>query len=107
VIMIVTDLQNRVNKFIEENGLETSLETRLLDLLSEVGELAKATLKGTNYGKESFEVTDAWRDEFGDVLFAIFVLAKQTDVSVEDALLAALKKYEGRIKSSGEVGSDR
>ena len=76
-------------------------------MLSETGELAKVVLNGTGYGKTSFKVADAWRDEFGDVLFVVFALAQQTDTHVEDALLAALEKYEERLAASGEAGSGR
>lgn len=40
------DFQQRVGRFVAEHGLETSAETRLLDLVSEWGEVAKEILRG-------------------------------------------------------------
>ena len=42
--------QKQVNDFMEAQGLSFSLEARMLDLVSEVGELAKEVLKGSDYG---------------------------------------------------------
>ena len=40
------DFQNRVARFVEEYDLEAGVEIRLLDLISEIGEVAKEVLKG-------------------------------------------------------------
>ena len=42
--------QKRVKDFMGEQGLSFSPEARMLDLVSEVGELAKEVLKGSDYG---------------------------------------------------------
>lgn len=39
-------MQTKVEQFVGQYGLETPLEHRLLDLLSELGEVAKEVLKG-------------------------------------------------------------
>ena len=48
------NIQKFVAEFVEKAGVETSVEFRLLDLVSEMGELSKEVLKGTNYGKRVF-----------------------------------------------------
>lgn len=52
-------LQQLVSDFVAENHLETTPEHRLLDLLSEVGELSKEALKATSYGHRPFSPTDS------------------------------------------------
>ena len=47
-------LQKAVARFVETHGLQAAVQARLLDLVSEVGELAKEALKGTRYGREPF-----------------------------------------------------
>lgn len=101
----MVDLEAKIDQFIREHELETTVENRLLDLLSETGELA-VVWQGTSYGKELFKVSEAWRDEFGDVLFAVFTLTQQTDTRVEDTLLGTLEKYERRLAASGNAGSE-
>lgn len=50
--------QTVVARFVESNDLEISVPARLLDLVSEVGELAKEVLKATRYGREPLSRLD-------------------------------------------------
>lgn len=50
--------QERVAAFVAAHELETAAETRLLDLVPGVGELAKEMLSPTRYGRESFRPSD-------------------------------------------------
>lgn len=97
--------QNLVAEFVLRNKLEISIENRLLDLTSEVGELAKECLKGTNYGSQKFNSTKAWTGELGDVYFALICLANSTEVDLQAALNAALAKYQLRLSDHGDLGS--
>jgi len=74
-------------------------------LVSEAGELAKEILKSTEYGKKPFRPTGAWNDELGDVIFSLICLANRTNVDLETAVIQALKKYQHRVESKGDVGS--
>ncbi|WP_027340696.1 MazG nucleotide pyrophosphohydrolase domain-containing protein [Halonatronum saccharophilum] len=105
--MEVFDLQSKVYKFVKENNLETKIESRLLDLVSEVGELSKEVLKGSNYGKEKFENTDEWINEFGDVLFSLICIANKTEINLEVALDKALNKYGKRFNEKGNISSGK
>lgn len=97
--------QNRVANFIKEHNLEMSVEIRLLDLLTELGELAKEVLKSSEYGQVPFTETQAWEEEMGDVFFSLACLAYSTTVNLEEALDKALAKYQARIASKGDAGS--
>ncbi len=103
----MTDMQKSVREFVEEHGLQTSVETRVLDLVSEVGELAKEVLKGSGYGKEPFQATASWEEELGDVLFSLLCVVNETGVDAEQALGKVLEKYRLRFASKGEIGSGR
>lgn len=99
--------QNKVAQFVAKHRLETSVETRVLDLTSEVGELAKEVLKGSRYGKEPFRPSEGWDDEVADVLFSLICIANSTGVNLEAALHGALEKYAKRLSARGDAGSGR
>lgn len=97
--------QTRVAEFIAAHELNNDVNTRLLDLVSEVGEASKEILKATAYGTRAFESNDAWRAELGDIFFALACLANASHVNLEDALRAALEKYAARLREHQTVGS--
>ena len=97
---------SKVKQFVKQHGIETKVEARLLDLISEVGELSKEWLKGSDYGNEQLKPTKGWEDELGDVMFSLTCIANTTGVSLEKALESALKKYARRFSCKGHIGSD-
>lgn len=105
--MELSDLQNKVVDFVENNELETNIEVRLIDLISEIGELSKENLKISNYGKEEFKKTEEWESEFGDVLFSLICIANNTDIDLEKSLNKALDKYKKRNKLKGDISSGK
>ena len=100
------DEQDRVAAFVAEHGLETDLAYRVLDLESEVGEVAKEVTTSTDYGSDPDAAAIA-SDELGDALFALLALAETADVDAGDALAESLAKYERRLDASGDAGSGR
>lgn len=100
-------IQERVAEFVRGNSLEISVEHRLLDLVSEAGELAKEVLQDSSYGSRPFTSTSAWADEIGDVLFSLACLANSTSVDMEQALDRVLRKLDERIAKKGHAGSER
>ncbi|CAN5872284.1 nucleotide pyrophosphohydrolase [soil metagenome] len=99
-------MQRRVADLVARHGIEAPVQARLLDLTSEVGELAKELLEATKYGRESLvEPPDSWGDELGDVLFSLVCLANSTDVNLTTALQGALDKYDERLRRDGDAGS--
>lgn len=103
--MDTLDLQNEISNFVKKHNIETSVEARLLDLVSEVGELSKEVLEGSKYGKDKFVKTPEWENEFGDVLFSLICIANKTDINIESAINKALDKYKKRFAQKGEIGS--
>lgn len=100
------EIQRNVNEFVTEHQLHTDPTSRLLDLVSEVGEVAKEVLKGSHYGQTEFMLDrKKWTEEVGDVLFSLVCLANSTDVDLESALQDVLDKYRERLKSKGDAGS--
>lgn len=100
------DAQRRVAEFAHAHDLSAGVETRLLDLVSELGELAKEGLKGTDYGSIAMLPTSEWSSEMGDVIYSLVALANETGVDLDSALDSALTKYRTRIAERDEPGSE-
>lgn len=98
------DEQQRVADFVAEHDLQADPAYRILDLASEVGELAKDAAVSTDYGSDPAAVA-VNEDELGDALFALLALADSLEMDAGDALETALAKYEGRLEGSGSAGS--
>ena len=98
------DQQRRVAAFVDDHDLETPPTYRLLDLVSEVGELAKDANESTAYGAEPDDI-EISSDEVGDVLFALLALADDLEIDAGEALEEALEKYERRLEEGGSAGS--
>lgn len=105
--MELMDIQEKVKIFTNTLGLETSLEIRMLDLLSELGELSKEVLKGNRYGDKEFVKPTDWDEEIGDVFFSLLCVANMSGVNLDRSLENVLKKYERRFLRKGSIGSDR
>lgn len=105
--MNLLDLQNKVNKFNKDKDINSDISISIIDLASEVGELSKEVLKGTDYGRKQFSKTEEWESEIGDVLFSLICVANETDTNLEDCLNYALDKYEKRFVSKGNLGSGK
>lgn len=101
------DIQEVVQIFSDALGLNAPLESRVLDMVSEVGELSKELLKGTEYGDKEFLKTADWEGELGDVFFSLLCIANATGVNLGTSLESVLKKYEARFKNKGSIGSGR
>ena len=98
------DEQERVAGFLDRHDMETALAYHVLDLQSEVGEVAKEVTTSTEYGARPDEAAVA-ADELGDVCFSLLAVAEAADVDLGEALDTALAKYESRIAADGDAGS--
>lgn len=92
------EIQKRVREFCKKNNISNSPEHRLLDTVSELGEVAKEILKASDYGTKEFKHRDEIKSEVGDLLFSLIVLANSLNIDLDDALNIVLKKYEKRLK---------
>lgn len=98
------DEQRRVAEFVAAHDLECPAPYRVLDLVSEVGEIAKEVDESTGYGADPGDV-DVAADELGDALFALLAVCESVDVDAGDALEESLAKYERRLEDRGDPGS--
>ena len=98
-------MQKAVANFIAEYNLNTDVQTRYIDLVSEVGELGKEILTSTDYGENDFTPNPKMLDEVGDCLFSLFALCHAMGVDTQSALSNSITKYERRFADKGNVGS--
>tara|TARA_B000000532_G_scaffold228822_1_gene208776 strand:- start:186 stop:500 length:315 start_codon:yes stop_codon:yes gene_type:complete len=101
----MNEVQKKVQSFCKKNNLSSSVEHRVLDVVSELGELSKEILKASNYGKSSYVANEKLKLEVGDVLFSLITVANSLDVNLDAALEAVLKKYEKRIEEGSTLDS--
>ena len=99
------ELQKKVGEFVQKHGLAAAPESRLLDICSEMGELAKEVLKNTNYGKSKFNKSTFPTEELGDVLFSIICFANAVGADLEKDLDKVMEKYANRIKKRNSASS--
>lgn len=100
-------MQEKVYAFIKKYDLNVDPHIRYIDLTSEVGELGKELLKGSNYGKKEYTATPDTPLELGDTLFPLICMACGLGIDIEEALDKVLKKYENRFILKGDIGSGR
>lgn len=98
-------VQEKIKQFCRENNLESPAEHRLLDLISELGEVAKEVLKTTDYGRKPRQPRKEIKSELGDVFYSLITVANSLDVDLEEALELVLEKYRRRL-SKGSAGSE-
>ena len=96
--------QQRVKDWMARYGLGTDPQARMLDLSSEVGELAKEVLKSTAYGTRPFTPTASLEEELGDCVFSLLCVSEALGLDGEKALDQALEKYKARFAEAGDIG---
>lgn len=101
----MTGWQQRVAVFARQHNLLHDPDTHTLDLVSEVGEIAKEVLLATDYGQRAPRFRSELAGEIGDALYSVLVLAEACGVDAEDALNDTLQKYERRLAKHGGAGS--
>jgi len=99
------NLQQKVEKFVKEYNLKHKPEITVLDLVSEIGEVAKEILEMSDYGRRKPKYKKELKTELGDVLYSLINLANYYDIGLEEALEIALTKYQKRLKNKGSAGS--
>ena len=103
--MTMGDLQRAAVHFADRHDLQHDTETHALDLVAEVGELAKEILLATDYGRLPASFRRELTGEIGDVLYSLLLLAEACGVDAEEALMASLTKYERRLADGREASS--
>jgi NTP pyrophosphatase (non-canonical NTP hydrolase) len=92
---------------MERYGLGHTPQNHALDLMSEVGEVAKSLLQASDYGQSPLQLSPALSEELGDAFYSLAALAESLNVDLEAALDSALAKYEARLALQGHPGSTR
>ena len=103
----MNSIQEEVNELIKKYNLESSVEIRFIDLISELGELGKEILKGNEYGKKDLSNTENLESEIGDTFFSLICVANGLNIDLQNALDNVLNKYENRFSNKGNIGSGR
>ena len=67
-------LQERVKKFCEKHRIEVPLPYSVLDMASEVGEVAKEILEMSDYGKSPLTYQSSLQGELGDVFYSLITI---------------------------------
>lgn len=97
--------QQQAVHFAQQHQLQHTASAHALDVMSELGEVAKELLKATQYGEESAQFRPEIVEEIGDLLYSLCLLAEAAGVDLEMAFQKTLKKYERRWQSQGHIGS--
>lgn len=103
--MDVAALQQKVRDFAQANSIDHTIETRIIDLVSEVGEVGKEILKMNKYGTSPLVKNNDIDSELGDIFYSLINLANKFDVNLETSLEAVLQKYSRRLQK-GSAGSE-
>ena len=95
--------------FLVKSKTDTTALIRLADISSELGEVSKEVLKASDYGRDIpiLKDTASFKEEYGDLLFAVLALGVENDVDPSDALELVLKKYNTRLETKGHIGSGK
>lgn len=95
------DLQP-LNEFIARHDLETAPEYCVLDIMAQVGELSRALLKETNYGRTAVDgQSESVREKIGDLMFAVAYLSSRYDIDPEAAMWQSVRRMEAKLEVPG------
>ena len=97
----MNEMQEKVKRFCIKHDLDHPVEHRLIDIMSELGEVAKDILVETDYGHRGIKDPKNLEEELGDLQYSIITLANALDIDLDFALEKVLEKYEDRIEKGG------
>ena len=101
-------MQQKVKNFNDNKKVHKTpmpVYARLLNIQSEVGELAKEYLNNSKYGTKDFELKDEFKMEFGDVLYCLLSLGNELGLDADECLNMSLNKLQDRIDKNQSMGS--
>lgn len=100
-------IHEKVSEFNAEYGVKHNPIMQVLDIVSELGELSKEFLRGTDYELGDVETTKEIEIEIGDIFYSLISLANELDLDLEDCLSLVLEKYSRRFALNGDLSSFR
>ncbi len=92
------ELQKNIKEFCTKHNLDSPVEHRILDTMSELGEVSKEILKMSNYGREKFILNDKLNSELGDLFYSLITVANTFDIDLEEEVFKSINKYKKRLK---------
>ncbi|MCW1296762.1 MAG: MazG-like family protein [Candidatus Parvarchaeota archaeon] len=95
--MIKIGFQEKTELFVKKHHLEMKPEFIALDLVSEIGEIAKEILLMSDYGRSESKFREEIFLEIGDAFYSLINLANYYKIDLLKALDSVLQKYEKRI----------
>lgn len=98
--------QLKVNEFLKDYKISTPLQSRILDLASEMGECCKLAFNesiSSEKGKD-FQL-EKWKEELGDCLFSLLTCFESLGINSSESLDAVLAKYKKRFNEKGKIDS--
>lgn len=99
--------QQKSAEFAKKHNLIHDPGVHLIDLTSELGEVAKEWLLATDYGKTPMQVHPTLQSELGDALYSLCLMAESAEIDLDTALADTLAKYAHRLTRKGDIGSDQ
>ena len=99
------NLHEKVSEFNALYGIKHHPIIRVLDLVSELGELSKEFLKDMGYEYGEIETSHDIELEIGDIFYSLISLANEMDLNLENCLNLALEKYARRFELNGDLSS--
>lgn len=97
------NILNTLNSLLDKADKRMDVQSRMMDLSSEVGELSKEVLKSTQYGKKEFVMTSEFKEEYGDVLYAILCMGIENGIDIEDNINKMINKMNGRFNTDDDL----
>ena len=85
--------------FIARHDLHTAPEWSLLDAQAQLGELSRALLKQTHFGREAAPLApEIAHQKIGDLMFAIAYLSLIHGIDPEAALHDSIVRFEEKLE---------
>jgi NTP pyrophosphatase (non-canonical NTP hydrolase) len=95
LIMDLSPLETLLARY----DLKTAPEWSLLDMGAQLGDLTRALLKQTNFGREEIQLPpELTHEKIGDLMFAIAYFAHLHNVDLEIALHDSIKRFEKKLE---------
>lgn len=99
----MTDLHEVVNRSADAADLHAPAQTLLLDLQTLLGSLSAALIAGTNRGRGPFRPDAAWNSRLGELAYGVYLLADQTGVDLNAAVVQAAAEVGARRPAASDL----
>lgn len=103
--MEIKELQSKIKRWTDDVGFKWSSYAQYCHLVEEVGELGEAiTVKEgerkAGNGKKGLADHSDLKEELGDVLFSVTVIANRFNIDLEQAYVETVLRYNKKMKKN-------